>query len=202
MSEIVYHIELDDYATPAFVTFGKDYYGTMADVEEFISKFKDDDERQDLVKAFEEYKQGNSDIEISVGFWKHKMLEEVKVYGSKEITSGAYKWEHTNVWGFPYNMKCDALNSKHYWIKNGKQLCRVIKAKFTNLQLENAIGEYAEISMIWGFPHIIEFNMYNTLMVVEKRFDTVKELKEDMKTFSSISDMDFTSFCNDIFADG
>ena len=83
MSEIVYHIELDDYATPAFVTFGKDYYGTMADVEEFISKFKDDDERQDLVKAFEEYKQGNSDIEISVGFWKHKMLEEVKVYGSK-----------------------------------------------------------------------------------------------------------------------
>ena len=185
MSEIVYHIELDDYATPAFVTFGKDYYGTMADVEKFISKFKDDDERQDLVKAFEEYKQGNSDIEISVGFWKHKMLEEVKVYGSKEITSGAYKWEHTNVWGFPYNMKCDALNSKHYWIKNG-----------------NTIGEYAEISMIWGFPHIIEFNMYNTLMVVEKRFDTVKELKEDMKTFSSISDMDFTSFCNDIFADG
>ena len=123
-------------------------------------------------------------------------------YDGKEITSGAYKWEHTNVWGFPYNMKCDALNSKHYWIKNGKQLCRVIKAKFTNLQLENTIGEYAEISMIWGFPHIIEFNMYNTLMVVEKRFDTVKELKEDMKTFSSISDMDFTSFCNDIFADG
>ena len=39
-------------------------------------------------------------------------------------------------------------------------------------------------------------------MVVEKRFETVKELREDMKTFSSISDMDFTSFCNDIFADG
>ena len=62
MSEIVYHIELDDYATPAFVTFGKDYYGTMADVEEFISKFKDDDERQDLVKAFEEYKQGKRSV--------------------------------------------------------------------------------------------------------------------------------------------
>ena len=30
----------------------------------------------------------------------------------------------------------------------------------------------------------------------------IKELREDMKTFSSISDMDFTSFCNDIFADG
>ena len=44
MCEKVYHIELDDCATPAFVTFGKDYYGTMADVEEFISKFKDDDE--------------------------------------------------------------------------------------------------------------------------------------------------------------
>jgi len=73
-------------------------------------------------------------------------------------------------------MKCDALNSKHYWIKNGKQLCRVIKAKFTNLQLENTIGEYAEIDMIWGYPHIIELGMYNTLMVVEKRFETVKDL--------------------------
>lgn len=33
MIEKVYHIELDDCATPGFVTFGKDYYGTMADVE-------------------------------------------------------------------------------------------------------------------------------------------------------------------------
>jgi len=78
----------------------------------------------------------------------------------------------------------------------------VIKARFTNLQLQNTIGEYAEIDMIWGYPHIIELGMYNTLMVVEKRFETVKDLKEDMKIFGSISDMDFTSFCNDIFADG
>lgn len=35
----VYHIELDDYSMPAFVSFGKDYYGTMQDIEEFISKF-------------------------------------------------------------------------------------------------------------------------------------------------------------------
>ena len=32
----------------------------------------------DMNKAFEEYKKGNTDIEISVGFGKHKMLEEVK----------------------------------------------------------------------------------------------------------------------------
>lgn len=201
MSEKIYHIELDDCATPAFVTFGKDYYGTMADVEEFISKF-DDNDRQDLVKAFEEYKQGNTDVEISVGFWKSKMLEEVKVYGSKELSSGEYMWEHINIWGFPYPLKCDALESKHYWIRHKKNLCRVIKAKFTNLLLENVTGNFAPITMIWGFPHIIEFGTYNTLMVVEKRFETVKELKEDMKTFNSISDMNFTSFCNDIFADG
>ena len=56
--------------------------------------------------------------------------------------------------------------------------------------------------MIWGFPHIIEFGTYNTLMEVEKRFETVNELKENMRSFNSVSDMDFTSFCNDIFADG
>ena len=81
-------------------------------------------------------------------------------------------------------------------------LYRVIKAKFTNLQYKNAIGEWSDINSIWGFPHIIEFGMYNTLMVVEKKFDTVKELKKDMQNFNSIEEMDFTSFCNDIFGDG
>ena len=200
MSEKIYHIELDDCATPAFVTFGKDYYGTMNDVEEFISKFKPG-ERQELVEAFREYKQGNFNVEIPVGFWKSKMLEEVKVYGKKQMSYGEYKWEHTNIWGFPYYMKCDALQSSHYWIKDGKKLCRIIKVKFTNLQYKNTIGEYKEIGMIWGFPHIIAFGRYNTLMVVEKQFETVKELKENMRLFNCVSDMDFNAFCNDIFAD-
>lgn len=108
MNEKIYHIELDDCATPAFVTFGKDYYGTMNDVEEFISKFKTG-ERQDLVEAFKEYKQGNAGVEIPVGFWKSKMLEEVKVYGKKQMSYGEYEWEHINIWGFPYYMKCDAV---------------------------------------------------------------------------------------------
>ena len=201
MNEKIYHIELDDCSTPAYVTLGKDYYGTMNDVEEFISKFKPG-ERQDLIEAFREYKQGNSDVEIPVGFWKSKMLEEVKVYGKKQISYGEYEWKHINIWGFPYYMKCDAMQTSHYWIKDGKKLCRIIKAKFTNLQYKNAIDEYMKIGLIWGLPHIVEFGTYNTLMEVEKRFDTVKELRENMSSFNSISDIDFTSFCNDIFGDG
>lgn len=197
----IYHIELDDYSTPAFVSFGKNYYGTMEDIEEFISKFKDD-ENGELVKAFQEYKDGNRDVEITVAYKKRKMLEEVKIYGSKEINSGSFEWEHTNIWGFPYYLRCESLNSLHFWIKSGVILYRVIKAKFTNLQYKNAIGEWSDINSIWGFPHIIEFGMYNTLMVVEKMFDTVQELKNDMQNFNSIEDMDFTSFCNDIFGDG
>lgn len=197
----IYHIELDDYSTPAFVSFGKNYYGRMADVEEFISKFEDDEDNE-LVRAFQEYKDGNKDAEITVAYTKRKMLEEVKVYGSKEINSGSFEWEHTNIWGFPYYLRCESLNSLHFWIKNGVILYRVIKAKFTNLQYKNTIGEWTDINAIWGFPHIIEFGMYNTLMVVEKKFDTVKELKKDMQNFNSIEEMDFTSFCNDIFGDG
>ena len=179
----IYHIELDDYSTPAFVSFGKNYYGTMEDIEEFITKFKDD-ENDELVKAFQEYKDGNRDVEITVAYRKRKMLEEVKVYGSKEINSGSFEWEHTNVWGFPYYLRCESLNSLHFWIKNGVILYRVIKARFTNLQYKNTIGEWTDINAIWGFPHIIEFGMYNTLMVVEKKFDTVKELKKDMQNFT------------------
>lgn len=197
----VYHIELDDYSMPAFVSFGKNYYGTLKDVEEFISKFKEDEYRE-LVKAFEDYKNRNESVEITVAYNKRKMLEEVKVYGFKEIISGSYQWEHINVWGYPYDLRCEGLKSLHYWIKNNDILCRVIKANFTKLQYINAVDEWADINAIWGFPHIIEFGMYNTLMVIEKRFDTVKELKEDMKQFNSIEDMDFTAFCNDIFGDG
>ena len=130
------------------------------------------------------------------------MLEEVKVYGYREIISGSYQWEHINIWGFPYDLRCEGLKSKHYWIKNNDVLCRVIKAKFTKLQYKNAVNNWVNINAIWGFPHIIEFGMYNTLMVIEKRFDTFKDLKEDMKQFKSIEDMDFTAFCNDIFGDG
>ena len=100
----VYHIELDDYSTPAFVSFGKNYYGRMADVEEFISKFEDDEDNE-LVRAFQEYKDGNKDAEITVAYTKRKMLEEVKVYGSKEINSGSFEWEHTNIWCFPYYLR-------------------------------------------------------------------------------------------------
>lgn len=197
----VYHIELDDYSTPAFVSFGKNYYGTMKDIEEFISKFKPNEESE-IVKAFQEYKNGNKDAEITVAYRKRKMLEEVKVYGKKEIISGNFEWEHINTWGFPYPMRCEKLKSTHYWIKSNKKLCRIIKAEFTNLQHKNAIDEWTEINSIWGHPHIIEFGMYNTLMVVEKKFDTIEELKENMQHFSSIEDMNFTEFCNDIFGDG
>ena len=118
------------------------------------------------------------------------------------MTSGRFEWEHINIWGFPYSMKRDSLDSKHFWISHKNKLCRVIKAKFENLQMKNVIGEYSDILMIWGFPHIIEFGMYNTLMVIEKEFNSVNELKSDMRSFSSVEDMNFTSFCNDIFGDG
>ena len=87
----VFHIELDDYAKPSIVSFGKSYFGTMDDIEEFISKFDDEDDNE-LVKAFEEYKNGNEDVEITVAFNKRRKIEEVKVYGYKEINSNSFEW--------------------------------------------------------------------------------------------------------------
>ena len=197
----VFHIELDDYAKPTIVSFGKSYFGTMDDIEEFISKFDDEDDNE-LVKAFEEYKNGNEDVEITVAFNKRRMIEEVKVYGYKEINSNSFEWEHINIWGFPYYMRCDGLNSLHYWVKSSEGLFRIIKARFINLQYKNLLGTWMDINSIWGFPHIIEFGTYNTLMVIERKFETVKELKDDIKHFHSYENMDFTSFCNDIFGDG
>lgn len=74
ISNKIYHIELDDYSTPAFVSFGKNYYGTMDNIEEFISRFKDN-KNDESVKAFQKYKDGNRDVEITVAYRKTVLLK-------------------------------------------------------------------------------------------------------------------------------
>ena len=36
MNEQYYCLHLDDYSTPAFISYGKAYYGTMEDLKAFI----------------------------------------------------------------------------------------------------------------------------------------------------------------------
>ena len=59
MNEQYYCLHLDDYSTPAFISYGKSYYGTMEDLKAFIDTLdeaKETHERfEKLISAFRSY---------------------------------------------------------------------------------------------------------------------------------------------------
>ena len=50
MSEQYYCLHLDDYSTPAFISYGKSYYGTLEDLKAFIDTL---DEAEETHERFE-----------------------------------------------------------------------------------------------------------------------------------------------------
>lgn len=200
----LYCVTLDDYANPSFVSFSKDYYGTLNQVAEFVDNLKSEcpDTMSQIINAFEEYKNGNEKVQIFVAQHYVKFLEKVDFIGEKILENGKYEWEHLNIYRFPYEMRCDKVIVTLYWIKTKKKYLRIYKAQFTNLQYKSiATGKWNDCDWAIGFP-CIYMDGTNSLMISEKAFDTLDEVQADMASLSSVEDVDFTEFCNDIFADG
>ncbi len=200
----IYSVVLDDYSSPAFVSGTKNYYGTLKQISAFMETLrKHHNERLGyIVDSFEEYKNGNKNATVYVAYNHHKMIERYKVLGEKRAKAENYQWEHFNTYDFIYEMRCDKVKTVHRWIKRRNQYIRVLKAQFTNLQYRSSINdEWCNYNSCWGFPCII-MNEGNTLMVAEKGFNSLEEAQADMASFSSINDVIFTEFCNDIFGDG
>jgi len=179
----VLSFELLDYTLPPFVTFTKDYYGTQADIDAFFSSQRED----------------NPDID------KNLRLVPVHMYGSRSscIPSGHY--DHTNMWGFPYIVWWDRIESVHIWIKHKDRYRRCLRTRILNLRYNTEFdGQLKRIDgQIWGHPHIIEHAEpfhFNRLYVTEKVFLSEEELKADMDHFDNKPLL--KEWLNNIFADG
>ena len=56
-----------------------------------------------------------------------------------------------NLWGFPYKMRFDRAEAKQLLIAHGGKFHRLLRATFTNLCYENAIGKWTPaIDHFWG----------------------------------------------------
>ena len=70
MDEQYYCLHLDDYSAAAFTSFGKAYYGTMAEIKAFIEALDSDPEYHEtyskLISAFREYEAGNTAVKHNV----------------------------------------------------------------------------------------------------------------------------------------
>lgn len=210
MEDQYYCLHLDDYSMPAFTSFGKAYYGTMADMEAFIAALDGHEKYHDryaaLIGAFREYEAGNHAVKHNVAYQDVPLLEPVKLLGTAKLRLDNYRWEHLNTWKWPYNMKCDVVETTHYWLSLDGVYCRAVKARFENLQYEDIGGGWHSLDDgFWGFPMIIKRDgryLYNSLIEEEKRFKRKKDALEDRAGFLLTREVDFTEFCNDIFGDG
>lgn len=205
-----YRLLLDDYSAASFTSFSKDYYGTLEQVSSLFEAMKADEEVADRQKyilgIYDRYIAGESAISHKVAYREVPFLVPAKVLGMETTVLENHEWEHTNTWGCPYLMKCNKAESTHIWFSCYGKYSRCIQVKFTNLQYENAVGEYAPLgTMIWGYPEQIagsNGNLYNRLFVEEKVFQNKAEAMKDRVNFALSPDPQFDEFLNDIFGDG
>lgn len=208
--EEYYRITLDDYACPGFVSWDKSYFGTLEDIRALVEALEASGDHgmpmAELISAFRAYEAGEKHITHHVAYQEVPLLEPVKLLGKEMVQSGSYAWVHFNTWGCPYHMRCDGVETEHLWLEGSGKYYRVVKARFRNLQYQGLAGQWRPMTDgFWGFPEMLVFEdgyLYNRLAVVEKSSSLQELVEEDMSTFPSERDVDFTGFSQEIFGDG
>jgi len=205
-----FRLESDDYALPGFVSFGKYYFGTMEDIRELINALNSDPETKEhyqyLIDAFVLFEKGHTDKTHRVAHREVPLLLPASVLFRAETSLVDYEWEHLNIWGWPYNMRCDKVDTEHLWLCCENEFSRCIKARFQNLQYMLIDDKWKPIGdMLWGFPHMLKVNrpqIRNRLAIQERNFVSMEESIKDWSAFQNFPQPNFTGICNEIFGDG
>lgn len=209
-TEKYYRLELDDYATPSFVSGGKYYFTTADKFKEWLAALERDEQMvvyfDMLSTAFREYMAGNRKVTHTVGYNKVPFFKPATVQHCEKTCFENYRWEHINIYGFPYNMRCKLVETTHLWLRCNRKYYRYVEAQFTKLEYESRTGEWYPLEeRFWGYPEVLTTECditRNRLAEREKNFANQKEAEADWLAFCSNPVPDFTEFCNDIFGDG
>ena len=134
-----YCLTLDDYATPSFCSFGKDYFGTLPLIASLIESLEADERYANnhtrLIQAFKEYRNGKTEVTHSVAYRETLLLEPVYIYAEMKSTTGCNKVKHLNVWDCIYYMRWEKAESDHIWLRHKNSYVRCIKTKFHTINL-------------------------------------------------------------------
>ena len=180
----VFSVDLLDYATPGFCTNWKPYFGSLEDIAAFRNALYRDEKRKPEDMSF----------------------MPVKVYGAKQQVREAGMYEHTNIWGYPYFVWWDRLESIHLWIGFEDKFCRCVRARMRNLRYdtdEDAAMIQSPGEQIWGYPHVLEYRYpfhFSRMYVVEKWFESEKELLEDLESYDG--GIELRGWLDELFGDG
>ena len=195
MNEKYYILNLWDYGTPAFVSCDKMYVGTEAEIRAAIEAMKKSPKGiEETVAAAERYLAGDKTATHNIAYNEIPVLEPCTRIASSSLSLGAYSWEHTNVWGFPYFMKCDSAEIKQIIIKYKRKYYRCVRAWFKNLRYESVSGKWTLMGDFYlGPAYLFDVKdepgegrtMNNLLYVAEEvyvkfRFASVYNSKEEL----------------------
>ena len=208
MTEKYYVLNLWNYGTPAFVSFDKMYVGTEAEIRTAIESMKKEGKNDETVAAVERYFTGDTTATHNIAYRDIPVLEQCRRVASSTLTLGEYSWEHINVWGFPYYMKCDSADVKQILVEYKGRYYRCVRAWFKNLCYESVSGNWSLLGDFYlGPAYLFDVDdkkgvgrfMNNLLYIAEEVYVNLNEAEDKLLSEEHLI---FKGFCDDIFADG
>lgn len=210
MSEQYYIFQLDDPATPGFCSFNKMYVGTEETLNIVASNLEKSGSYPETAKAIRDYFKGNHSAKHRIAYQTHNVLEPIKIESEHKKFVENMKWTHINIWGFPYEMKCDSALIHQIVFNYEGSTYRYIRAWLKNLCYESVSGNWSPLDDgFWGndsilyvasVPDSTDFTFTNLLYVEESHYENdvptaIKDMLDDEK-------IELKRICDEIFADG
>ena len=210
MEASYYRVQLDDYSAPSFVSFGKNYYGTLKQIDGLFGEIAKDavpaKDCQDILSAYRRVAGGEANVTHYVAHREEPFLVPANVLRMATSILTDCSWGHLNTWDCSYYLKCDRAESTHIWVSCDGRYSRCIQTQFVNLQYGVETERYRPLGDArWGFPCQIGGpigDLYNRLYVEEKVFGSEDEALDDYAAFLESPDPNFAEFLNDVFGDG
>lgn len=183
-AQYLYRVELEDFSRPPFSSGTKPYFGTCHDIHNF-----------------------NAFLASVPGFKLDGPLlrTRMEILGIRTSTNSNFQHQHLNVWGWPYEIHCDLVESIHVWLRHKNSFYRCLKSRLVGASYycDASDSLHPLGTMIWGHPGVLEYSnstLYNRLFEIENIFSSEEELRDDMSAFDGKPVL--AEFLNDIFGDG
>lgn len=206
-----YQITLDDYATPSYISWTKDYFGTLREIKVLIDALRRDnrlfDSHRDTVEAFDAFCRGDTEAEHTVAFCKCRLLTPVDRIKSKHLTFGPICWEHKNVWNCVYRMQAKEIDTRQAIFRTEEEYIIGIRARFRELKCNAPDLDPPDRWMnldgaFWGFPKM--FNISGDILRYRlfTSMHRYPDLTSATAAFDDFENIDFKPVIDDVFGDG
>lgn len=201
-------LQLVSCSTPAFVTVPAYYFGNKIDFDAFYEARKKyaNNEEDNFITAYEEYRNGNTDVKFHSCYQEIPLFKDARVCGHTVYSDSEREFEISNIYDYSYKFGYSSCRFDVIWVYYENMYYRAYKGRLNDFMF---IGDTKRVVSsclpVWGQCGIIKFcgkgkkDAKNTLYIVDAFFKNYDECKKDMNEFKSI---DLKSFCLEIIGDG